>query len=37
MPYTGDEPEAFIPRNAVVNLLRKYAEGIGAPSTRAWT
>lgn len=31
MPYTGDEPEAFIPRNAVVNLFRRYAEVVGAP------
>ncbi|MFE4082274.1 flavin-containing monooxygenase [Paenarthrobacter sp. YIM B13468] len=31
MPYTGDEPEAFIPRNAVVNLFRRYAEVISAP------
>lgn len=31
MPYTGDEPEAFLPRTAVVNLLRRYAELISAP------
>lgn len=31
MPYTGEEPEAFIPRNAVVNLFRRYAELISAP------
>ena len=31
MPYADNEPEAFIPRNAVVNLFRRYAEVISAP------
>ncbi|MFF1830538.1 flavin-containing monooxygenase [Paenarthrobacter sp. NPDC058040] len=31
MPYTGDDPEAFLPRIAIVNLLRRYAEVISAP------
>ena len=31
MPYIGDDPEAFLPRTAVVNLLRRYAEVINAP------
>ncbi|MFK0009274.1 flavin-containing monooxygenase [Paenarthrobacter sp. NPDC090520] len=31
MPYTGDDPEGFLPRTAVVNLLRRYAEVISAP------
>ncbi|MFI2565415.1 flavin-containing monooxygenase [Paenarthrobacter sp. NPDC018779] len=31
MPYTADDPEGFLPRTAVVNLLRRYAEVISAP------
>ncbi|YCH09970.1 flavin-containing monooxygenase [Arthrobacter sp. alpha11c] len=31
MPYAGDDPDAFIPRIAAVNLFRKYAEVINAP------
>lgn len=31
MPYTGDAPDDFLPRTAVVNLLRRYADVINAP------
>ncbi|MFE4196432.1 flavin-containing monooxygenase [Paenarthrobacter sp. NPDC056912] len=31
MPYAGDDPEGFLPRTAIVNLLRRYAEVINAP------
>lgn len=31
MPCTVDDPEAFLPRIAIVNLLRRYAEVISAP------
>ncbi|MBO1266627.1 flavin-containing monooxygenase [Arthrobacter cavernae] len=31
MPYDGPEPEAFMPRDAVVELFRRYVQVIGAP------
>ncbi|NYD78994.1 flavin-containing monooxygenase [Arthrobacter cupressi] len=31
MPYDGPEPEAFMPRDDVVSLFRRYAQLIGAP------
>ena len=34
MPYSGPEPEAFMPRDDVVNYFRSYAQGIGAPVLR---
>jgi len=30
-PYTGDAPKAFLPRNAIRNLLRPFAEVINSP------
>ena len=31
MPYSGEDPDAFMPRDAVVDYFRHYAEAIGAP------
>jgi putative flavoprotein involved in K+ transport len=30
-PYTGDDPEGFVPRDEIVEYLRRYASGFGAP------
>lgn len=31
MPYTGPEPDAFMPRNDLIAYFRHYGESIGAP------
>jgi putative flavoprotein involved in K+ transport len=31
MPYSGPEPDAFMPRNDLIDYFQHYAEGIGAP------
>ena len=31
MPFSGPDPDAFMPRDAVVDYFRHYAEAIGAP------
>lgn len=31
MPYEGPTPEAFMPRNDLIEYFRRYAETIGAP------
>ena len=30
-PYTGDDPEGFVPRDAIVEYLQRYASSFGAP------
>ena len=30
-PYTGDDPEGFVPRDAIVDYLQRYASSFGAP------
>jgi len=30
-PYTGDDPEGFVPRDAIVRYLQRYASSFGAP------
>ena len=30
-PYTGDDPEGFVPRDEVVRYLQRYASSFGAP------
>jgi putative flavoprotein involved in K+ transport len=30
-PYSGDDPEGFVPRDAVVEYLRRYASSFAAP------
>ena len=30
-PYTGDDPEGFVPRDEIVGYLERYASSFGAP------
>src|SRR4029450_1182832 len=30
-PYAGDDPEGFVPRDAIVEYLQRYASSFGAP------